>query len=198
MLKEEIDQFQLEEEKEEQGAPVIHVLDAEDKFDRFSGVHTLGLVVAHVVDSSEEEEEEMALNPRKGLRDLMVERNKGSSSKEVPKSQVPANLPPPLPPPTTALGLLPIPNLKKKRKEQEQKTAKDKWAFFVDNREEPSGAKVCQQQHAWAPRLELDGTTIPWNSSIREFQRGHSVYVAEALEQLLLLPKDMEALRRMR
>ena len=169
MLKEEIDQFQLEEEKEEQGAPVIHVLDAEDKFNRFSGVHTSSLVVARVVDSSEEEEEEMALNSRKGLRDLMVGRNKGSSSKEVPKSQVPANLPPPLPPPTTALGLLPIPNLKKKRKEQEQKTAKDKRAFFVDNKEEPSGAKVCQQQHAWAPRLELDGTTIPWNSSIREF-----------------------------
>ena len=62
------------------------MLDAEDKFNRFSGVHTSGLVVARVVDSSEEEEEEMALNPRKGLRDLMVGRNKGSSSKEVPKS----------------------------------------------------------------------------------------------------------------
>ena len=86
MLKEEIDQFQLEEEKEEQGAPVIHVLDAEDKFNRFSGVHTSSLVVGRVVDSSEEEEEEMALNLRKGLKDLMVGRNKWSSSKGVPKS----------------------------------------------------------------------------------------------------------------
>ena len=76
-------------------------------------------MVAHVVNSSEEEEEEMALNMRQGLRDLMARRNKGSSSKEVPKSQAPANLPPPLPPPITTLGLLLIPNLKKKMKEQE-------------------------------------------------------------------------------
>ena len=34
---EEIDQFQLEEEKEEKGAPIIPILDAEDKFDRFLG-----------------------------------------------------------------------------------------------------------------------------------------------------------------
>ena len=118
-LDEEIDQFQLKEEKEEKGVLVIPILDAEDEFDRFSSVRTLGLVVAHVVNSSEEEEEEMALNPRKGLRDLMARRNKGSSSKEVPKSQAPANLPPPLPPPITTLGLLLIPNLKKKMKEQE-------------------------------------------------------------------------------
>ena len=115
-LEEEIDQFQLEEEKEEQGAPIIHVSNSEDEFDRFSGVCTLGFVVARVVNSFKGEEEEMALNPRKGLRDLMARRNKGSSSKEVPKSQVPANLTPHLSPPTTTLSLLPIPNLKKKRK----------------------------------------------------------------------------------
>ena len=61
----------------------------------------------------------MALNLRKGLRDLMARRNKGLSSKEVPKSQDPANLSPPPPPPTTTLGLLPIPNLKKKGMDQE-------------------------------------------------------------------------------
>ena len=116
-LKEEIDKFQLEEEKEEQGAPVIHISNIEDEFDRFSSVCTLDLVVARVVDSSKEEKEKMALNPRKGLRDLMARRSKGSSSKEVPKPQDLANLPLPLPPTTTALGLLPIPNLKKKRKE---------------------------------------------------------------------------------
>lgn len=101
----------------------------------------------------------MSLNLRIGLRDLMVGRNKGSSSKEVPKSQDPANLPPPFPPPITALGLLPIPNLKKKRKEQEpeegemipqkgakqQKTAKDKYTSSVDSREEPNGVEVRMQ-----------------------------------------------------
>ena len=65
----------------------------------------------------------MALNPRKGLRDLMAGRNKGLSSKEAPKSQVPLTLPPP-PPFTTTVDLLPYPNLNKKRKEQEMEEGK--------------------------------------------------------------------------
>ena len=79
---------------------------------------------------------------------------------------------------------------------KQQKIAKDKWASLVDSGEDPSGVEVHQQQGTWAPWLELDGTAIPWNSSIREFQRGHSTYVAEVLEQPLLLPNDVEALRR--
>ena len=107
------------------------------------------------VDSSSEEEEDMALNPRRGLKDLVVRRNKRSSYKEVPKSQATDNLPPPPPPPpTTFLGLIPLPNLKKKRKEQDlekgevvpqkggkqQKTVRDKRASFVDSKEDPLGA----------------------------------------------------------
>ena len=65
---------------------------------------------------------------------------------------------------------------------KQQKTAKDKRTSSVDNREEPSKAGVRQQQRVWAPRLELDDAAIPWNSSIRELQRGHSAYIAEALE----------------
>nr|POE75699.1 hypothetical protein CFP56_23247 [Quercus suber] len=48
------------------------------------------------------------------------------------------------------------------------------------------------------PRLELDGAALPWNSSIREFQRGHAYHMVEALERPILLPKDMEALRKIR
>ena len=59
----------------------------------------------------------MLLNSRKGLKDLLTGRSKGSSSKEAPKSQPPSSLPPPPLPPVT--GLLPIPNLKKKSKKQE-------------------------------------------------------------------------------
>ena len=77
-LEEEIDQFRLEEEREEQGDPVIHISDPEDEFDRTS--------VAKIDDSFEEEEEEMAFNLRKFLKDLLMGRNKGSSSKEAPKS----------------------------------------------------------------------------------------------------------------
>ena len=77
--------------------------------------------------------------------------------------------------------------------------AQDKgWAFLVESREDPSVAEVHKQHHTWAPWLELDRAAIPWNSSIREFQRGHSSYVAEALEHPFLLPKDMVALRHTR
>ena len=113
-LEEEINQFQLEEEREEQGDPVIHISDAEDEFDRISGVRTLCLVVANIDNSSEEEEEEMALNPRKGLKELLTGRNKGSSSKEAQRSQPLPTLSPP-PPPTISLLLMPY--LKKRMKE---------------------------------------------------------------------------------
>ena len=72
-------------------------------------------MLAKIDDNFEEEEEEIALNPRKGLKDLLAERNKGPSSKEALKSQLPSSLPPPPPLPTTSLLL--IPNLKNKRKE---------------------------------------------------------------------------------
>ena len=61
----------------------------------------------------------MDIKPRKGLKGLLTTRNKGRSSKDVPKSQVPANLSPPPPLPVTSVGLLLYPNLKKKRKVQE-------------------------------------------------------------------------------
>ena len=52
----------------------------------------------------------------------------------------------------------------------------------MDSREDLSGEEVRQPQRIWAPRLELDGAAIQWNSSIREFQKGHSTYVAKTLE----------------
>ena len=61
-LEAKIDQFHFEDEKEEQGEQVVQVLDSEDKLDRVTIVCPLGLVVAHIDDSSEDEEEEMALN----------------------------------------------------------------------------------------------------------------------------------------
>ena len=53
-------------------------------------------------------------------------------------------------------------------------------------------------QCVWSPRLEVDGAAIPWNASVREYQRGHSAHVAEVLEQPFLLPKDMDALRKLK
>ena len=119
-LKKEINKFRLKEE-EDQGDQIIPISDAKDEPDRLSSVHAPILVVALPDSSSKEKKEEMALNQKKGLRDLLARRNKGSTSKEVPKSQTPPNLPFPPPPHITNLGLLPILNLKKKRTDQELK-----------------------------------------------------------------------------
>ena len=182
---------------------MVQVPDSEDKLDRVSVVCPSGFVIAHIDDSSKDKEEEMSLNLRKGLKDLLAGR---SEPKDVPGTQPLPDLP--LPPTT---GLLPIPNLKKKRKEKkteegeivplkypkQQKIARDRgWASSVDNKEAEHSADV--RHPTWNPKLELDGAALPWNSSIREFQRGHSYHVAKALERPLLLPKDMDALKHMR
>ena len=66
----------------------------------------------------------------------------------------------------------------------------------MESREEQNRADMRITPHTWSPRLEVDGAPIPWNASVREFQRGRAGYIAEALEQPLLLPKDMDAYRR--
>ena len=87
-------------------------------------------------------------------------RNKEGLSKDVPKSQVPVNLPPPRPLPVTLIELFPCLDLKKKRKVQEveesevvplkgakqPKNAKDRRASFTDSKEDPVRAEVRQQQ----------------------------------------------------
>ena len=79
-------------------------------------------MIARPDSTSKEEEDKMTLNQgNKSLRELMAAKNKGSTSKEVPKSQVPPTLPPPPPLPPIDLGLHAIPNLKKKRPVQELK-----------------------------------------------------------------------------
>ena len=43
--------------------------------------------------------------------------------------------------------------------------------------------------------LEVDGVPIAYDATFRHYRGGHAGLVAEALEQPLLLPKDMEAYR---
>ena len=57
---------------------------------------------------------------------------------------------------------------------------------------------VRPQYQTWSPRLEVDEVAIPWTASIRDYQRGYSTHVAEALEQPLLLPKDMDVVRKLK
>ena len=143
----------------------------------------------------------MALNKgNKSLRELIASRGKVSTSQEAAKFQVSTDLPP-LPPLQilTDLGLKPIPDLKKKRpvevlKEGEvgpqkgtiqqkvAKDARDKRSQSVDNREEQNRVDMRITQHTWSPRQEVDKTPIPWDASVREFQRGRAGYIFEALE----------------
>ena len=56
-------------------------------------------------------------------------------------------------------------------------------------------AQVRRPTRIWSFKLEVDGVLIAWDSSIRYYCGGHAGHVVEALEQPLLLPKDMEAYR---
>ena len=109
-LEAEIDQFCLEEEGEEPGELVVQVSVSKDELERFLGVRTPGLVIARIDDSSKDKEE-MVLNRKKGLKELLVERNNGTLGSQpllaLPLSSFPT------------VSLLPIPNLKRKRKEKE-------------------------------------------------------------------------------
>ena len=103
-----------------------------------------------------------------------------------------------------------MPNLKKRRPDQgleegelvpwkenkQQKTTKDprdKRGSSEDSREK---VEVRRPQWPWAPRLEMDGTAIPYDASIWDALRAHANYLAQALQQPLFLPRDMESIKR--
>ena len=68
----------------------------------------------------------------------------------------------------------------------------------VESKEDQNMAEIRLQNPVWDLQLELDRATIPWNSTITEFQKEHAHYLAKALEQPLLLSKDIAALRNVR
>ena len=97
----------------------------------------------------------MALNPRRDLKDLVADRNKGSSSKKALQTQLPPNLP--LPPLSFPLGLHPNPNLQKKKRKgkdieegkivplkdpKQQKIVREKRGSSVENKEDSLGTEV--------------------------------------------------------
>ena len=63
----------------------------------------------------------------------------------------------------------------------------------MDNREEALVAQVRRPARTWSPMLEVDGMPIAFDTTLRHYCGGHAGLVAEALEQPLLLPQDMEA-----
>ena len=96
----------------------IELSNSKADLDRFSTAHSSRLIVARVDISSKDEEGGMDLKQRTSLKGLLANKNKGSASKDVPKTQVPLSHPP-HPLPMTAVGLLSNLDLKRKRKVQE-------------------------------------------------------------------------------
>ena len=80
----------------------------------------------------------------------------------------------------------------------------DKQARVVQTRSSSEGAITDRRgDHqtevpAWTPSIVLDGALLPSDASIRDFQQGKAGYVANAVEQALLLPTDMANLKSMR
>ena len=74
-LEVEINQFHFKEDKEEMADLIIRLSDSKDELDKQSAAHSLRLIIAHV-DPSFKEDKEMDINSRKGLKGLLVARNK--------------------------------------------------------------------------------------------------------------------------
>ena len=145
----------------------------------------------------------------------MKNRNKAPSPQDKNKSKPSVNPPPPPPPPlqiSADLGLKPNPVLRKKRhietteegelgpskgskQPRQSQDQRNKRSNSVDSREEPLVAQVRCPTRTWSPVLEVDGVPIAYDATLRHCRGGHAGLVAEALEQPLLLPKDMEAYR---
>lgn len=183
-LEAEIDHFHFNKEGEVSTRPV-ELSDSSSDLDRFSVAHSLKLIVARIDTSQETEEEDMDLKPRSGLRGLMSNRNKGQSSKNAPKEQVPASLPPP-PPSPTDLALQPIQNLRRKRpvnelkerdigpqnakQHKKGKEPKNKRTKSIDSQDK---ATQRRGQRTWSPRRS-NWTTLPalGTQSSRSLSRG--------------------------
>ena len=182
---------------------VIEVSDAEEETDRLSGIH-LNLLAVHSESSSDDNMD---------LRSLMKTRGKKAEQKDIGTSQTVANLPP-VPSQVPDPSFKPIPDLRKKRPHNEaeekqvlptkgpkqQKVVKDRThrASSTESLEEALVADVRQGggPRILSPKLELDGTPILWDTSLRNYDGGRAGYVAEALQQPLLLPHDMASFRR--
>ena len=111
--------------------------------------------------------------------------------KEAPKTQ-PSIIPPPSP--LTNLGLLAMPNLKKMRLDHE-----------LEEGEVASRKEKKQQKVAKDPRDKRDASIDSKDKAeVRRPQqtwdasRGHANYLVQALQQPLLLRRDMESIRHTR
>ena len=155
----------------------------------------------------------MASKTGPSLKELMKNRNKAPSPQDKNKSKPLVNPPPPPPPQLLVdLGLKPNPDLRRKshleateegelglskgsKQPRQSQDQRNRRSNSVDSRKEPPVAQVRRLTRTWSPVLEVDGVPIAYDATLRHYRGGHAGLIAEALEQPLLLPKDMEAYR---
>ena len=152
----------------------------------------------------------MAPKTDKSLRELMRGRNRAFTPQEANKSKPPMNPSPPPPQLPADLGLKLVPELRRKRQHEvpdegeigpsegnkQQKVTQDqrsKRSSSVESRKGPLTADVRRAPRIWSPKLELNGAPLAWDTSVRNYKGGQAGHIAEALEQPLLLLRDMEA-----
>ena len=196
-LEEEIDKFQFEEET--QGVEAIVISEAEDETDEYSCIQTPTPIITYVEDSSDNEAEEMAPKSGQSLRELMKGRNKAPTPQEANKSKPLLNPLPSLPQLPADLGLKSNPELRRKRQHEaseegeigppkgnkQQRLSQDqksKRSSSIESREDPHATYVRRTPRTWSPKLELDGVTIAWDTSIRNYQGGQAGHITKALE----------------
>lgn len=140
--------------------------------------------------------------PRAGLLDVM----ESQSWSKAPEKTTQAKLPPP--PSSLPPQLDPVDH-KRKRDQKGPEAVKEGKGPFPKEAEHQRGGKQAKVAQTWAdkraesqigvpawmPALVLDGAPLPADASIKNFQQGKAGYVADVVEQALLLPEDMADLR---
>ena len=128
-------------------------------------------------------------------------------------------LPPPkspLPPPPPSLPSKPEPTDSKRKREQKgkdvvetgrshptredeaQRAAKQQKVSHVSQRGMEKADTQPPESQAWLPAPMLNGEPLRDDVSLRDFNGGIGCHVASALEETLLLPKDMTELRNIK
>ena len=84
------------------------------------------------------------------------------------------------------------------REEEVQRVAKQQKVSQISSRGVERSDIQPSEPQAWLPAPMLGGEPLMDDASIRDFNGGIGCHVALALEQTLLLPKDMVELRGLR
>ena len=84
------------------------------------------------------------------------------------------------------------------REEEAQRVAKQQKASQVSSQDAERTDIQPPRPQVWLPAPMLGGEPLMDDASIRDFNGGIGCHVASALEQTLLLPKDMVELRGLR